>query len=133
MTDFFSSIAPLTYQGPEAVDTLAFRHYDPAQVVMGKPLAEQLRFSVAWWHTFAWPGGDPFGGSTFERPWFGDTMAHARLKADAAFELFAILGQPFFCFHDADIRPEGANFAENLSRLDNMVDYIGGKMASTGT
>lgn len=133
MTDFFSAIAPVTYRGAEAADALAFRHYDPTQVVMGKPLAEQLRFSVAWWHTFAWPGSDPFGGSTFERPWFGDTMAHARRKADAAFELFAILGQPFFCFHDADIRPEGASFAENLSRLDDMVDYIGGKMATTGT
>ena len=133
MTDYFAGIAPVAYQGPEATDALAFRHYDPAQVVMGKPLVEQLRCSVAWWHSFAWPGGDPFGGQTFERPWFGDTMAHARLKADAAFELFAILGQPFFCFHDADIRPEGANFAENLSRLDDMVDYIGGKMETVGT
>ena len=51
-------------------------------------MEDHLRFAVAYWHTFAWPGGDPFGGQTFERPWFGDTMEHAKLKADVAFEMF---------------------------------------------
>lgn len=78
-------------------------------------------------------GGDPFGGQTFERPWFGDDMAHAKTKADAAFDLFGILGQPFFCFHDADIRPEGDSFAECERNLFEMVDYIGQKMETTGT
>jgi xylose isomerase len=41
-------------------------------------------------------------------------MALAKIKADVAFEMFDILGVPFYCFHDADIRPEGANFAESL-------------------
>ena len=42
--------------------------------LLGKRMEDHLRFAVAYWHTFAWPGGDPFGGQTFERPWFGDTM-----------------------------------------------------------
>jgi hypothetical protein len=91
-----------------------------------------LRFSVAWWHSFAWPGGDPFGGQTFERPWFGDTMEAARLKADSAFEMFRILGAPFFCWHDLDIRPEGETFAESRARLEEIVDYIGQKMEGSG-
>ena len=128
MTDFFAGIDPVTYQGPDATSDLAYRHYDPNEMVAGKRLEDHLRFAVAWWHSFAWPGGDPFGGQTFDRPWFGDTMDLARMKADAAFELFAILGQPFFCFHDADIRPEGADFAESLSNLDEMGDYVGPKM-----
>ena len=132
MTDFFKGIAPVAYEGPDSDNDFAFRHYDPDAVVMGKRLADHLRFSVAYWHSFAWPGGDPFGGQTFQRPWFGETMDHARLKADVAFEMFAILGVPYFCFHDADVRPEGQNFRENSDRLSEITDYFGTKMEATG-
>ena len=137
MTDFFAGIAPVRFD-PHAADDLSYRHYDPDRMVAGKRLEDHLRFSVAWWHSFAWPGGDPFGGQTFERPWFpdaagGDTLEAAKLKADAAFEMFALLGQPFFAFHDADIRPEGADFAENTSNLDAITDYIGTHMESAKT
>ncbi|SFR16540.1 xylose isomerase [Poseidonocella sedimentorum] len=131
MTAFFEGIAPLAY-APDAGDDLAFRHYNPDEIVLGKRMEDHLRFAVAWWHSFAWEGGDPFGGRTFERPWFGSTMDLAKLKADVAFEMFAILGQPFFCFHDVDIRPEGADFAENTRNLEEIVDYIGEKMAAGG-
>lgn len=133
MTVYFHDIPAINYQGSSATTDFAYRHYDPERVVLGKRLEDHLRFAVAWWHGFAWPGGDPFGGQTFQRPWFGDTMDHARLKADAAFELFGVLGQPYFCFHDADIRPEGEDFAENTARLDEITDYIGTKMEATGT
>ncbi|WP_193142606.1 MULTISPECIES: xylose isomerase [unclassified Meridianimarinicoccus] len=132
MTDFFAGISALAYEGPDSDNPLAYHHYNPEEMLGDKTLAEHLRFAVAWWHSFAWPGVDPFGGQTFERPWFGDTMDLARLKADAAFELFAILGQPYFCFHDADIRPDGADFAENTRNLEEIVDYIGQKMADGG-
>ncbi len=132
MTGYFDGIPAIRYEGPESDNDFAFRHYDPDAVILGKRLEDHLRFSVAWWHSFAWPGGDPFGGPTFRRPWFGEGMAQARAKADAAFELFLILGQPFFCFHDADIRPEGRDFAENTRNLEAMVDYIGEKMAAGG-
>ena len=100
---------------------------------MGKRMEDHLRFAVAYWHSFAWPGGDPFGGQTLQRPWFGETLALARLKADVAFELFDILDAPFFCFHDADIRPEGANFAESLSNFNAIVDVFEEKMATAKT
>jgi xylose isomerase len=54
------------------------------------------------------------------------------VKADAAFDMFQILGVPFFCFHDADVRPEGRDFAENTARLDEIVDYFAAKMEATG-
>jgi len=131
MTDFFGDIAPLRFD-PEA-DGLAFRHYDPEEIVMGKPMEDHLRFAVAYWHSFAWPGGDPFGGQTFDRPWFGDTMELARMKADVAFEMFDILGQPFFCFHDADIRPEGATFAESRRNFEEIVEIFARKMEVSKT
>ncbi|MCR9086786.1 MAG: xylose isomerase [Rhodobacteraceae bacterium] len=133
MTGYFADIPPIAYEGPETQNEFAYRHYDPNEVVLGKRMEDHLRFAVAWWHSFAWPGGDPFGGPTFARPWFGDSMDHARAKADAAFELFGILGQPFFCFHDADVCPEAEDFATNLARLDEMTDYIGGHMERVGT
>jgi len=127
MTNFFKDIAAIRYEGPQSDTEFAFRHYNPDQVIMGRRMEDHLRFAVAYWHSFAWPGGDPFGGQTFERPWFGDSMDLARMKADVAFEMFDILGQPFYCFHDADARPEGATFAESKRNLDEIVDYLGEK------
>ncbi|MGA9254879.1 MAG: xylose isomerase [Roseobacter sp.] len=132
MTDFFKGISKIRFEGTDTGNEFAFRHYDADEVVMGKPLQDHLRFSCAYWHSFAWPGGDPFGGQTFERPWFGDTMELARLKADIAFKMFDILSVPYFCFHDADVRPEGADFAESTRNLEAIVDYFAEKMEATG-
>jgi xylose isomerase len=133
MSDFFKGIPKITYQGPSAKSDFAFRHYNPDEVVMGKRMEDHLRFAVAYWHSFAWQGGDPFGGQTFDRPWFGDTMKLAKLKADVAFEMFDILDVPFFCFHDADVRPEGKDFAENARNLEEIVDYFAEKMEGSKT
>ena len=133
MTDFFQGIPQIQYEGPQTDNEFTFRHYNPDERVMGKSLKEHLRFAVAYWHSFAWEGGDPFGGRTFERPWFGSQMALAKLKADVAFEMFDILGVPYFCFHDADMRPEGQNFAENTRNLEEMVDYFAIKMEASQT
>ena len=133
MTDFFGNLSKIKYEGPDSDNPLAFHHYNPDEMVMGKSLKDHLRFAVAYWHSFAWEGGDPFGGRTFDRPWYGDSLDHAKLKADVAFELFDLLGAPFFCFHDVDVRPEGKTFAENLSNLNAIVDYFEEKMASSET
>ncbi len=131
---FFDGIAPVRFEGTDSTSELAFRHYDPDEMVMGKRMEDHLRFAVAYWHSFAWEGGDPFGGQTFIRPWHPqDSMENAKKKADVAFEMFRILGQPYFCWHDADVRPEQGSFAGNLATLDEMVDYFGTKMEETGT
>lgn len=129
MTDFFQGIPAIKYEGPDSTNEFAFRHYNPDEVVLGKRMEDHLRFAVAYWHSFAYEGHDPFGGRTFDRPWFGEGMALAKLKADVAFEMFDILGQPFYCFHDADVRPEGATFAESKRNLDEIVDYFAEKQA----
>ncbi len=133
MTDFFKDIPTITYEGPDSTNEFAFKHYNPAEQLNGKSMQDHLRFGVAYWHSFAWPGGDPFGGQTFDRPWFGDTMDLARMKADVAFEMFRILGQPYYCWHDADVRPEGATLAESRSRMEEITDYLGEKQAASGT
>jgi len=133
MTSYFNKINPIAYEGEASRNPLAFRHYNPSEMLGGKTMAEHLRFAVCYWHSFVWEGNDPFGGQTFERPWFpADTMALAKQKADAAFEMFRILGVPYFCFHDHDVRPEGATLAESRDRLNEMADYFEAKMAAGG-
>ncbi len=131
-TGFFGDIQKIRYEGPDSDNPLAFRHYNPDEIVLGKRLEDHLRFAVAYWHTFAWEGGDPFGGRTFDRPWYKDGLEAAKLKADVAFEFFSLLGAPFYCFHDADVRPEGNNFAENTKNLEAIVEIFERKQAETG-
>jgi xylose isomerase len=128
-TGFFKGLSPATFEGADSTNPMAFRHYNPDEVVLGKPMKEHLRFAVAYWHSFAWEGGDPFGGPTFERPWHPqDDMGRARMKADVAFEMFDLLHVPFFCWHDADVRPEGDTLAQSIARLDEITDYFLSKM-----
>jgi xylose isomerase len=132
-TGFFDGISKLAYEGPDSGSELAFRHYNPDEVVLGKRMEDHLRFAVAYWHSLAWEGGDPFGGQTFLRPWHPqDDMGRAKMKADVAFEMFSLLGVPYFCFHDADVRPEAGDFAGNLRGLQEMTAYFAGKMEETG-
>ena len=133
MTDFFKGIPAIRYEGPDSTNEFAFRHYNPDEVLLGKRMEDHLRFAVAYWHSFAYQGGDPFGGQTLMRPWFGDSMDLARMKADVAFEMFDILNAPFYCFHDADVRPEGATFAESKRNLDAIVDIFAEKQSTHKT
>lgn len=131
MTSYFADIPAVSY-APDA-QGLAFQHYNPDEMLGGKTMQEHLRFAVCYWHNFMGDGSDPFGGQTFDRPWFpANTMALAKQKADAAFEMFRILGVPYFCFHDHDIRPEGATLRESHYRLNEMADYLGEKMQAGG-
>ena len=130
---FFGATAPVPYRGKDAEDPLAFRWYNKNRIVRGQRLEDHLRFAVCYWHSFCWPGGDPFGGETLLRPWHHgtDAMAMARAKADVAFELFRLLDVSFFTFHDVDAAPEGASLAESVANLNAIADLFEQKMASS--
>jgi xylose isomerase len=122
MADFFPGIDSVAYEGPDSDNPLAFKHYDPNKKVMGKTMAEHLRFSVCYWHTFKNDCSDPFGVGTRDFPWAdGDPMAEAEKCMDAAFEFFSKLGVGFWCFHDLDIAPEADTLAETNQRFEKMV------------
>ncbi len=137
---FFPTVTePIAYRGPDSDDPLSFRWYDRKRVVGDKTMAEHLRFAVAYWHSFAWDGFDIFGAGTLDRPWIGsgigsatDPIAAAEQKQDAAFEFFAKLGVPFYCFHDVDMAPAGDTFAETTTNLDHMVARAEQLQAETG-
>ena len=127
---FFSTDRPAAYRSARAGDGLNFRWYDPDKLVLGKRMEDHLRFAVCYWHSFTWPGGDPFGGETFNRSWMHDPdpMAGARQKADVAFEMFRLLNVPFFTFHDRDIAPEGATLAESNRNVRLIGEIFAKKM-----
>ena len=135
MDSIFSQFNTVKYEGPSSDNALAYRWYDEARIVLGKPLKEHLRFAVAYWHSLAMTGSDPFGGPTLRRSWMGagDAIELAKMKADAAFDLFRVLDLPFYCWHDADIAPGGETLSETLKNFHTMVDYLEEKMSAHST
>jgi len=136
---WFSLAEPLRYEGakfnPSARKPFGYRWYDPDRVVLGKRMEDQLRFAVCWWHTLCWPGSDPFGGESFNRPWHvagGDPMRQAEQKVEIGFELLRLLDVPYFTFHDRDVAPEGATLRETTANLHLIGDLLALKMEETG-
>jgi xylose isomerase len=131
----FPGIEPIHFQGPDATSPLAFRYYDKNRIVRGKRMEDHLRMAVCYWHTFVWNGFDVFGAGTFGRTWHrdGEAVELAKEKAAVAFEMFAKLGNPYYCFHDRDVAPEGRTLAESNDILDRIVDVLGANMEKTGT
>jgi len=133
VTDFFKGISPVKFEGQSSSNPLAYRHYNKDEIVLGKRMEDHIRPAIAYWHTFAWEGGDPFGGRTFDRPWYDKGIEGAKLKADVAFELFDLLDAPFFCFHDVDVAPEGSTLKESNKNLRTITDIFAKKMQSSRT
>jgi xylose isomerase len=130
----FPKIKKIAYEGPNSDNPLAFRHYDPDQVVDGKTLSEHLRFSIAYWHAFRGVGSDPFGGPTIFRDWETgkNPVDIAKRRMDAAFEFFVKIRAPYWCFHDRDIAPEGRSLAESNKYLDAVVKHAKMLQKATG-
>ncbi len=122
---YFESANKVLYEGKDSKNPLAFKYYNPEEIVGGKTMKEQLRFSIAYWHTFTADGTDPFGAATMQRAWDKyDGMDVAKARVEAAFQLFEKLNVPFFAFHDRDIAPEGSTLRETNKNLDVIVTMI---------
>jgi xylose isomerase len=130
----FSAIKTIPYEGPSSKNPLAFKHYNPDEMVGGKSMRDRMRFSIAYWHSFRGVGADPFGPGTIVRPWEKgkDPVAVAKIRMDAAFEFFTKIQAPFYAFHDRDIAPEGATLAESNRNLEALVAHAKGLQKSTG-
>ena len=62
--EFFPNISKIPFEGKESKNPLAFRYYQADKLVLGKPMKDWLKFSMAWWHTLCAEGADQFGGNT---------------------------------------------------------------------
>lgn len=133
MAEFFSGVSKIKFEGSKSDNPLAFKYYNPDEVIGNKTMKDHLRFAVAYWHTFQGTGGDPFGSGTAVRSWdsITDPMDLAKAKVEANFEFCEKLGVPFFCFHDRDIAPEADNLRETNKRLDVIVAAIKERMSNS--
>ena len=134
MSDYFNNIKKIKFEGRESDNPLSFKYYNENQMDLGKSMKEQLRFATCYWHTFTWPGLDPFGGQTLQRPWMdsGDPLKMAEVKLNAAFDFFTKIKTPYFCFHDRDIAPEGDNYLTTKKNLEYIIKIMEQKMKETG-
>ena len=132
--EFFPGIGKIQFEGKESRNPMAFRYYDAKKVVLGKTMAEWLKFSMAWWHTLCAEGADQFGGGTKTFPWNGAAcpVQAAKDKVDAGFEFMQKMGIEYYCFHDVDLVEEGADVEEYEARLKEVVAYLKEKQAETG-
>ena len=132
--EYYKGIGQIKFEGKESDNPLAFKYYNPDQVVAGKTMREHFKFAIAYWHTFCGQGSDPFGPGTQHFPWDQptDAIAAAKEKADAAFEFITKMGFDYYCFHDYDLVNEGATFAESESRLATITEYLKEKQAASG-
>lgn len=133
MTIFFKEIPTIQYEGKNTNNHLAYRYYNPKQMVLGKTMADHLRFAVCFWHTFCWSGHDIFGENAFDRSWLRhiDPMQLAEDRVTAAFEFIEKLGLPFFTFHDKDIAHEGRTIRETQKNLSLIAEKIANEMQRT--
>jgi len=132
--EYFKNLPKVRFEGRNSKNPFAFRCYDPDRVILGKTMREHLRFAMSWWHNLGAAGADMFGVGTADKSFgsVGNTMAHARAKADAGFEFMEKLGLEYFCFHDCDLVPEADDISRTGDRLDEIGGYISEKMKATG-
>ncbi|CAD7387187.1 xylose isomerase [Xanthomonas arboricola] len=132
--EYFPGIGKIGFEGRDSDNPLAFKVYDANKQIGDKTMAEHLRFTVAYWHSFCGNGADPFGPGTRAYPWdIGNTaLDRAEAKADAAFEFFTKLGVPYYCFHDIDLSPDADDIGEYERNLTHMVGIAKQRQADTG-
>lgn len=130
---FFENVPKVKYEGSKSTNPFAFKYYNPEEVIAGKKMKDHLKFAMSWWHTMTATGQDQFGSGTMSRIYDGQTepLALAKARVDAAFDFMEKLNIEYFCFHDADLAPEGNSLQERNENLQEMVSYLKQKMAGT--
>lgn len=132
--EYFKGIGTIEYEGKESDNPLAFKYYNPDEVVAGKTMREHFKFAMAYWHTLCGTGGDPFGPGTKQFPWATSTdpIQAAKNKADAAFEFITKMGFGYYCFHDYDLVDEADTLSKSEKRIQTITSYLKDKQEASG-
>ena len=122
MKEFFKDIPKIPYEGKASTNPLAFKYYNPEEIIGGKTMREQLKFALSWWHTMGGDGTDMFGCGTTDKTWGeADATERAKAKVYAAFEIMDKLSIDYYCFHDRDLSPEYGNLSDTNAKLEEIV------------
>jgi xylose isomerase len=130
--EVYPGVGKIEYEGKNSKNPLAFRWYNPEEVVAGKKMKDHLRFAIAYWHSFCGDGSDPFGNATRIYPWKNASVDDKTLqRLDAAFEFITKIGAGYYCFHDVDVVGDGSVF-EIEKRLEKTVPVMKKLQDETG-
>ena len=134
MSDYFPNVPKIKYEGPDSDNPLAFRHYNPDEEIAGKSMKDHLRFGAAYWHCMRNGLGDPFGMGTALMPWDdgSESLDNALKRIPVFFEFLDKNQIDYYCFHDRDVSPEGATWAETHSNLEKVTEGLKAAQKSSG-
>ena len=132
--EFFPNVGRIAYEGPGSRHPLAFKHYNPDEMVGGKTMRDHLRFAAAYWHVMRNTLADPFGAGTALMPWDDgtDSVANAQRRVRVFFEFLEKTGIDFYCLHDRDVAPELGSLSESNKALDAVAETLAGEQVRTG-
>lgn len=130
----FPDINKIKFEGKDSKNPLAFKHYNPEEIVEGKSMREIMRFAGAYWHVMRNELADPFGMGTADMPWDNGTnsLENAVNRVPVFFEFLEKMGLDYYCFHDRDVAPEGATLSESHKNLDRVADELEKYKKETG-
>jgi len=131
---YFPGVPKIKFEGPKSKNPLAFKHYNPDELVEGKSMREHLRFAAAYWHVMRNPLADPFGGGTALMPWDdgSNSVANAQKRVRVFFEFLEKIDIDYYCFHDRDVAPECDTLAESHAALDAVAGTLAEEQQRTG-
>ncbi|MFZ9964860.1 MAG: xylose isomerase, partial [Terrimicrobiaceae bacterium] len=131
---YFPGVPKIKFEGPKSKNPLAFKHYNPEELVEGKSMREHLRFAAAYWHVMRNPLADPFGGGTALMPWDdgSNSVANAQKRVRVFFEFLEKIDIDYYCFHDRDVAPECDTLAESHAALDAVAGTLAEEQQRTG-
>ncbi|MEE2623896.1 MAG: xylose isomerase, partial [Verrucomicrobiota bacterium] len=134
MSGYFPNVSKIEFEGPDSDNPLAFRHYNPDELVAGKSMKNHLRFGAAYWHCMRNPLGDPFGVGTALMPWDdgSESLDNALVRVPVFFEFLEKSRIDYYCFHDRDVSPEGATWAETHANLERVTQELKGAQEGSG-
>ena len=130
----FPGIPRIPFEGPGSRNPLAFKYYEADSIIAGKPMREHLRFASAFWHTMRNPLGDPFGRGTALMPWDdgSGSIENALHRIDVFFEFLDKIGIDYYCFHDRDVAPEGADIDASSEMLGEVARHLAAHQERSG-
>ncbi|MBA3710670.1 MAG: xylose isomerase [Planctomycetes bacterium] len=133
-TKHFEKIPHIAYEGADSDNPLSYRWYNADEVIAGKKMKDHLRMAVCYWHTFRGTALDIFGPGTLVRAWEdgSNSVDMAVKRTEVVFDFITRLGLPFYCFHDRDVAPEGANLTETNKNLWAVAKRLKELQAATG-
>jgi len=124
----------ICFEGADSKNPLAFKHYNPDEIIEGKTMREHLRFAAPYWHVMRNELSDPFGAGTAQMPWDdgSNSVENALKRVDVFFEFLEKMDIDYYCWHDRDIAPELSDLSASTAALEQVVNKLKEKQSETG-